>query len=104
MRKKTEPKYTKDPKGKESFKEWLKRGIEWYNKLICVVRKHRNTTISKDMKVTLKDTHKTICGKGGSEEGGADEDNRDISEDESLGAYNGFAGEPLVDGIVTNQV
>ena len=87
------PKYTKDPNDKEKFKGWSKDGIKRYNYLVKVVKRNRKLTHSKEMEVELKDKYAKLCGKDGKRNNEGDLCEGYESDDESLEAYDGFAGD-----------
>jgi len=82
----------------------VKKGIKRYNNLIKVVKRNRLTTHSKDMEVELKGDYVKLCGKDGRRngEGGLSVD--DVSDNESLEAYDGFAGDDTDAGVVLHAV
>ena len=90
------PKYTKDPNKNEKFRGWSRKGIKRYNDLIKVVRRNRNSIQSKEMDNELKTSYAKICGKIGERNGGGVSSDSDDSDDESLEAYNGFAGDSTI--------
>tara|TARA_B100000768_G_C10967018_1_gene244145 strand:+ start:73 stop:522 length:450 start_codon:yes stop_codon:yes gene_type:complete len=103
-RKEAMPKYTKDPNLTEKFKGWSKNGIKRYNDLIKVVKRNRLTTHSKEMEVELKGDYAKLCGKDGRRNGEGELSGDDLSDDESLEAYDGFAGDDTSAGVVLHAV
>ena len=103
-RKEAMPKYTKDPNMTEKFKGWSKNGIKRYNDLIKVVKRNRLTTHSKEMEVELKGDYAKLCGKDGRRNGEGELSGDDLSDDESLEAYDGFAGDDTSAGVVLHAV
>jgi len=103
-RKEAMPKYTKDSNMTEKFKGWSKKGIKRYNDLIKVVKRNRLTTHSKNMEVELKGDYAKLCGKDGRRNGEEGLSGDDVSDDESLEAYDGFAGDDTDAGVVLHAV
>ena len=103
-RKEARPKYTKDPNMTKKFKGWSKNGIKRYNNLVQVVKKNRKCSHSNAMEVELKKEYAKLCGKDGNLNEGGGLDDNEVSDDESLEAYDGFACDDTDTGVVSYAV
>ena len=97
-RKESKTKYTKS-KGNVNakFKGWNRNGIKRFNLLVQSVKKNRSLEKSKELEMKLKQKYEGIFKD--SNHGntiGSESENEDISSDEDVDAYDGFAGEDIL--------
>ena len=97
-RKESKTKYTKS-KGNVNakFKGWNRNGIKRFNFLIRNVKKNRSLAQSHELEIKLKEKYEGICKD--SNQGNTslnDSEHEDVSSDEDVDAYDGFAGDDIL--------
>lgn len=83
---------------------WLRKGIIRYNDLINVVRRIGNTAHSKEMEMELTWNCAKLCGKYRGRNGNGVLSEADVSDDDNLEVYDGFAGVDAGTGVVLCEV
>ena len=90
LRKEARPKYTKVECVDKKFKGWDRKGIKRFNKIVAAVKKNRELSTSKEMKMQLKSKYVELLGKG--VETDDEESDEDVNELDDIDGYDGFAG------------
>ena len=105
-RKEYKTKYTKSKgNGNAKFKGWNRNGIKRFNFLVKNVKKNRSLVQSHELEIKLKQKYEgifkdsnhgnTILNKS---------KNEDVSSDEDVEAYNGFAGDDILTETVEETI
>ena len=105
-RKESKTKYTKS-KGNinAKFKGWNRKGIKRYNLLVRTVKKNRSLAHSLELEMKLKQKYEGIFKDSNhSNILGNESKNEDVTSDEDVDAYDGFAGGDLFADTVNKTI
>ena len=105
-RKESKTKYTKS-KGSVNakFKGWNRNGIKRFNLLVRTVKKNRSLACSLELEMKLKQKYEGIFKDSNhSNILGNESENEDVSSDEDVDAYDGFAGDDLLAETVNETI